>query len=334
MLKKVLLFFTLSILLLSMTVGAAAEGRIAIIFATGGLGDQSFNDSAYEGMVMAEDELGITFDYAEPAAVAEYESLLGQFARTRRYDLIISIGFDQADALEVVAERFPDQRFAIVDMVVDMPNVASYVYKEEERGFLMGVIAGLATKSQLPMVNDQNIIGVIGGMDIPLINANIAGYIVGAHAVNPDIEVKYSYVGDWADPARGKELALSQINQGADIVWQAAGRSGLGVIKAAEEEGVYAIGADSDQGYVAPGHLLTNGMKFVNNTVFLAIEEVVTDNFQGGIHVLGLKEKGLGFTMSLIPEDLLPQIQVMEDKVLAGEIIIPQTIAEALERIE
>ena len=302
-----------AVLLMGVLTPAMAQqhNRVAVVFAVGGLGDQSFNDSAYEGVQRAKAEFGVDFDYVEPSAIAEYETLLTRYAQSRRYDLIISIGFNQADALGVVAGRFPNQRFVIVDNVVEAPNVASYVYKEPERGFLLGAIAALMTqKSGDPKINPANVIGVVGGMDIPLINANIAGYIAGAKYVNPSVDVRYSYVGDFSDPARGKELALAQFDQGVDVIWAAAGGSGLGVLQAAQERNKYGIGADSDQSHVAPGSVLTNGMKFVNNTVFLAIEQVKSGNSRGGIHSLGIADGGLGHSKSLVPAD----IQVKADE--------------------
>ena len=176
-----------------------------------------------------------------------------------------------------------------------------------------------------PKINGANVIGVVGGMDIPLINANIAGYIAGAKYVNPSVDVRYSYVGDWADPARGKELAQA-IDQGVDIIWAAAGRSGLGVIQAAQERNVYAIGADSDQGHLAPEHILTNGMKFVNNTVFLAVRQVLEGAFQGGIHVLGVAEGGLGYSESLVPADIRARVDELAARIVAGELVPPETI--------
>lgn len=324
----ILLAFVLLVSILS-TAYAQAEGRIAIVFATGGLGDKSFNDSAYEGMKLAQEKFGIEFDQAEPSAITEYETFLTQFAASRRYDLIISIGFDQADALNKVATRFSEQKFAIVDMVVDKPNVASYVYQEKERGFLLGVASALmTTKSTDPRINSDKKIGVIGGMKIPLIDANIAGFIAGAKYIDPEVEVMHSYVGSWADPAKGKELTLSMIEKGADIIWGAAGRSGLGVIKAAEEENCYAIGADSDQGYLAPENVLTNGMKFVNNTVLIAIEQVLNGNFKAGVQVLGVKEGALGYTDSLLPEDILEKLEEVKEKMINGEFNIPDSLNE------
>lgn len=306
-----------------------AEGKIAIVFATGGLGDKSFNDSAMRGMELAKEQLEIEFDFAEPSAIAEYQPFLMQFANTRQYDLIISIGFDQADALTEVATQFSEQSFAIVDMVVDKPNVASYVYKEKERGFLMGVASALMTvKEDVPQINAEKVIGVIGGMKIPLIDANIAGFMAGAQYVDPDVNVLHSYVGHWADPAKGKELALAMIEQGADIVWGAAGRSGLGVINAAQEKNVYTIGSDSDQGHVAPEHVLTNGMKFVDQTVLLAIGQVLDGTFEGKINVLGVAEDVLGYSTSLLPDDVIKALEDAKVKMAAGEIEIPETIEE------
>ncbi|MFW5976435.1 MAG: BMP family lipoprotein [Bacillota bacterium] len=306
-----------------------AEEKVAIVFATGGLGDKSFNDSAYRGIQEAEEEYGISYDYAEPSAVAEYETYLTQFAQTGENDLIISIGVDQADALENVAASFPDQKFVLVDAEVDQSNVASYVYKEEQRGFLMGVAAAMmTTRDEESFINEEKVIGVVGGREIPLIEANIAGYMEGAKYVDSDIEVKYSYVGSWSDPSKGKELALSMIEDDADVVWQAAGRSGLGVIKAAEEEDVYAIGADSDQGHEAPDNVLTNGMKFVDNTVLLAVDQVINDEFESGTHSLGLADEGMGYTESLLPEEIVEELDEVKDKIINGDITISKEIDE------
>ncbi len=309
---------------------AAAEGRVAIVFATGGLGDKSFNDAAFAGIMAAKEKMDIEYDAAEPSSITEYETYLTQYSALRRYDLIISIGFDQADALNNVAQRFPDQKYAIIDTVVDQPNVASYVYEEKERGFLMGVAAAmLTTKADDPLTNAENKIGVIGGMKIPLIDANIAGFIAGAKYIDPEITVQHTYVGAWADPAKGKELAISMIEDDIDVIWGAAGRSGLGILKAAEERNIYGIGADSDQGHVAPGHILTNGMKFVNNTVELAIKQVLNDKFTAGVNVLGIEEGGLGYTESLLPENVVEKLEEVKNKITTGKIEIPATIDAA-----
>lgn len=305
----------------------AQTHRFAIVFAVGGLGDQSFNDSAYDGIVKAAERYGIAYDYAEPGAVAEYETVLTRFAQTRRYDLIISIGFNQEDAVTAVAARFPAQRFAIVDAVAEGDNVASYVYREQERGFLLGAIAGLMTqRTDDARLLPGNTVGVVGGMDIPLINANIAGFIAGARYVNPVADVRYSYVNDFVDPARGKELTLAQFDQGVDIVWGAAGVSGLGVIQAAEQSNHYVIGADDDQSHLAPEHVLTSGLKQVNNTVLFAVESIIADDFAPGIHALGVAEGALGYTPGLVPEEIRANVDLLASRIVAGELSPPDTI--------
>lgn len=310
--------------------GVSAQNQVAINFATGGLGDQSFNDAAYRGMQRAEEELGITFDYTEPESIADYETFLNQFAAQGMYELIIAIGFDQADAVKTIAQRYPDQVFAIVDAVVEEENVASFVYEEKERGFLMGAAAAMmTTRTDDPFINEEKQIGVIGGMNIPLINANIAGYIAGAKFVDPEIDVSYSYVGDWADPGRGKELAISMIEDDIDVIWGAAGRSGLGVLRAAEENDVYGIGADSDQSHVAPDHVLTNGMKYVDQTVYLAIQQKLEGELKTDVNVLGVEEGALGFTESLLPDDVVEELNQISAWIAGDEIEIPDTIEAA-----
>ncbi len=326
--KKFLTLAFAVVIVFTLTVGAVAQENIAIVFATGGLGDQSFNDAAYRGIQQAEEELGIEYDYVEPAAVAEYDSYLEQFAATGQYDLIISIGFDQRDALEEVSARFPEQNFALVDEALEADNVASYVYEEKERGFLMGAAAAMMTArtDEFAMMNEEKHIGVVGGMEIPLIEANIASYKAGAAHIDEEVEVSYSYVGSWSDPGSGSELATAMIEDGADIVWQAAGRSGLGVIEAAEEHGVYAIGSDDDQSHLAPDHVITNGKKFVDNTVYLAVEQVLEDDFRPGVHVLGVEEGGLGYSETMLPDDVIERLDEIEEKIAADEIEIPETL--------
>ncbi len=318
-----------TMLILVLAVCAFAETNVAIVFATGGLGDKSFNDAAMEGMKMAKENYAIEYDFAEPSAITEYETYLVQFANSKKYDLIISIGFDQADALTKISERFPKQNFAIIDMVVFNPNVASYVYKEQERGFMVGYASALMTiKTDDARINEDKLVGVIGGMKIPLIDANIAGFMSGVNYANNGVKAIHSYVNHWADPAKGKELTLSMYEQGADIVWGAAGRSGLGVINAAKEKNFYAIGADSDQGYLAPENVLTNGMKRVDNTVSIAIKDVIDGKFEGKIYSLGLKEDALGYSLNLLPKDVIKELEIAKEKIIAGEIVIPATIEE------
>ncbi len=297
--------------------------KVAIVFATGGLGDKSFNDSCYEGVRKAQQDFGIEFDYVEPTAIAEYEGFLRQYAKSAEYDLIVSIGFDQADALTIVAGEYPDQKFAIVDMVVDQPNVASLVFNENEGSFLVGAAAGLKTKT--------NSIGFVGGMDIPLIRKFLAGYKYGAEYVNPNVQVSWKYVGDWADPAKGKELALAQFDAGADIVYAAAGRSGLGAIQAANERGLLVIGVDADQCETITGvpvtTFLASMLKRVDVAVYETIKSVVENTFTGGVKVFGARENGVGICKH-VPSDIKGQIEDLMAKVASGEIKVPTGIDE------
>lgn len=304
--------------------------QVAVVFGRGGLGDESFNDAAFRGLQRAGEELGIEYDYAEPQAVAEFEPLLTQFAAQGSYSLIISIGFEQGEALNAVSQAFPDQEFAIIDTVVEQPNVTSYVYEEQERGFLMGAAAALTTvEADNPLVNPAESVAVIGGVESPLINANIAGFLAGAQYINPDIDASFAYVGSFGDPARGKEIAISMIEAGADVVWGAAGRSGLGVLDAAMEMGVYGMGADSDQGSVAPGHVLSNGIKLVDETVYIAIDRTLAGEPAGGLSVLGVADGALGYTDSLLSDAALSELEAVREAIIAGEFDIPATIEEA-----
>jgi len=297
--------------------------KVAIVFATGGLGDKSFNDTCYEGLKNAQQDFGIEYDYVEPTAIAEYEGFHRQYAKSGEYSLIIGIGFDQADAMTIVAEEYPDQKFAIVDMVVDLPNVASLVFRENEGSFLVGAAAGLKTES--------NKVGFVGGMDIPLIRKFLAGYKYGAEYVNRSIEVSWKYVGDWSDPAKAKELALTQFDDGVDIVYAAAGRSGLGAIQAADEQGVLAIGVDADQCDTIEGvpvtSFLCSMLKRVDIAVYETIKSVVNDTFAGGIHSFGVAESGVGVCKHL-PSDIRGQIEDLEAKIASGEIQVPVDIDE------
>jgi len=218
--------------------------KIGLVLATGGLGDKSFNDIAYAGMLRAENELNITFAYAQQPAIADYEGLQRGYATDGGYALIVCIGFDQADALNKTALAFPNQKFAIVDMVVDQPNIASLTFRANEGSFLTGVLAGMLTKTGK--------VGFVGGMNIPLINDFFVGYKAGAEWANASVTVlEPQYVGGWADPTTAKEQALHLINDlGADGIFAAAGKSGLGALLACNESNVNGFGVDACQDYL------------------------------------------------------------------------------------
>lgn len=305
--------------------------KVGLVLATGGLGDKSFNDISYAGVVRAKEELGIEFDYVEPKAIAEYEGFQRDFAKTGEYVIIVCIGFDQADALTKIAGEYPDQNFAIVDMVVDKPNVASLLFKANEGSFLVGVVAGMKTGTGK--------VGFVGGMDIPLIRDFFMGYEAGAKWANPDVAVLDPvFVGGWADPTKGKELALGLVDLGADAIYVAAGKSGLGALEAAHERGVIGFGVDACQCYLYP-EIIASMTKRVDVAVFEMIKAAVEGTFKGGIYNNGLKEKWIGscrlpeeegfweskfeFKHASLEAEVIDKVKEARDKIVAGEITVP-----------
>ena len=317
--KRLGLIFVMVLLVgLVVSPAYAQTPRIGLIFAEGGLGDQSFNDAAYRGLMQAKDELGVDVVYVEPADIAEMEEHQRAYADLD-LDLVIVIGFIHENALNEVAADYPDINFAIVDSVVDMPNVTSLVFEEHEGSFLVGVLAGLMTET--------NTVGFVGGMEVPLIRKFEVGFAEGAKYANPNVEVLVNYAGSFGDPGRGRELAVSQNERNADIVYHAAGGTGSGVIDAAVASGFYAIGVDSDQDYMAPGTVLTSMVKRVDTAVFEVIKSVVDGTLEGGVRSFGIQDGGVGtseftYTKDLIPQSVFDAIDDARAKIMAGEIVV------------
>ena len=260
--------------------------KAGLVTDTGGVGDKSFNAQAWTGLQRAEKELGAKVKYVESKQNADYVANLTKFAEAK-YDLVFAVGFLMQDALREVAGNFPGVKFAIIDG--DAPalsNSVSYKFREEEGSFLAGALAASMSKT--------GVLGFVGGMEMPLIKKFEYGYQAGAYTIKPDIQTRVAYVGDFNDSQKGMELALSQMGMQADIVYHAAGKSGIGVIKAAQTkgEGFYAIGVDKDQDDEAPGRVLTSMVKRVDVAVFEVCQKVVEDRFESGEVILGLKESG------------------------------------------
>ncbi len=327
-----LLIVFLAVLVFSLVGNVAAqEKKYGLILATGGLGDQSFNDLTYQGMKRAQEELGISFDYVEPKEIADYETYQRNMAKTDEYGLIVTVGFDQASALKKVANDYPDQKFAIIDSVVDKPNVASYVSKEHQGSFLVGALAGLTEKeSNNPKLNEEHVIGVVGGMDIPLIRKFVAGYQAGAKYVNTDVEVLVDYVGGWSDPTTAKEIALSMRRRDADIIYHAAGGSGLGVFQAAEQEDFLSIGVNSNQNHIKPNYIMASMVKKVDIATYDAVKSVLNDNFESGVHNLGIKDGGIDYTLEdsnvEISEEIVNRVNELKEQIKSGELVVPDTL--------
>ncbi len=299
--------------------------RVGMVFDIGGKGDRSFNDSAYRGLCRAKEDFGILPVEFEPGQDSDREQGLRKLAE-RDFDLIIGVGFLFKEAIRSVALDYPDVSFALVDeRIDDRPNVASLVFREEEGCFLVGALAALKSEG--------GTIGFVGGMEVALIKRFEAGYRAGAEAVRPGIRVLVNYAGvtpsAFADPVKGKELALSQIGRGADVIFHASGTTGNGVIEAAREKGALAIGVDSNQNHMAPGFVLTSMEKRVDNAVYETIRRLNAGEFRGGIQEFGLDSGGVGYSVdehnaALLPPGLRAVADSLATEIVAGRIAVPR----------
>jgi basic membrane protein A len=321
-------------------VPSSTKLKVGLVFDIGGRGDKSFNDSAYLGLERAKKELGIEYEYLETPQATDRATQLRQLASKPDIKVIFGIGFLFTDDINAVAQEFPDKQFADVDYTVDpkkqIPaNVAALEFKEEEGSFLVGALAGLLTKT--------NKVGFIGGMKIPLIEKFETGFKAGVKAVNPKCEIYANYAGltgnAFKDPTKGKELALSMYDKGADIIYHASGSTGLGVFEAAFQKKKFAIGVDADQYQSAPKEMqdaqviLTSMVKRVDEAVFQTIKSVQEEQFHGGVRMFDLKSKGIDYVYDehnkpLIPESVHQKVEELRTKIINGEIIVPSTLKE------
>jgi basic membrane protein A len=315
--------------------------HVGIVFDIGGKDDRSFNAAAWNGVKCAETgkwpdgtpcgkpALNIVLRDVEPGTPVNIEPALRAFAE-RTFDLIVGIGFAQAPIIEAVAKDYPDLHFAIVDGVSELSNVASLVFKEHEGSYLVGILAAKTTRT--------GALGFLGGMDIGLIHRFGKGFEEGAKSVNPNIRIVQNYVGvtdaAWNNPGKGKELALAQIGKGADVIFTAAGNSGLGAFDAVEERGTvngrathFVIGVDSNQNMVKPGFVLTSMVKRVDNAVYQIVRDVVEGNFKAGLHVFGLEGDGVAYAVdehnkALLSPEAIAAAEGARKKIIAGEITV------------
>ncbi|MFX0108528.1 MAG: BMP family protein [Candidatus Hodarchaeota archaeon] len=315
--------------------------EVAIVFATGRLGDKSFNDGVFEGAERAHDQLGINFTYSEPDEIAQYETFLRQYAShqgyIQPYDLIISVGFDQADAVMAVADDHPDQKFAIIDMFIDpvtYPNVASLLFTENEGSALVGAIAGLTTQT--------NKIGFIGGMDIDLIRGFAAGFMFGVNWTNEAANVSIAYVGEWDNIPQGKALADGMYTtEDVDIIFAAAGKSGLGIFDSVKAittntTPIWCIGVDSPQMYLGcedpenpapPTRCLTSMLKRVDNAAFSIMQEAVLGTWVGGVQIFNLANDGHDYEVNedllTLPDHVREAADELKAMIINGTVTVP-----------
>ncbi len=311
--------------------------RAAMVTDVGGLGDRTFNDGTYEGLLWAERELGIEIRALESNEIADYEPNIDQLAAAG-FDVIFTVGFLMTDTTAAKAPEYPDIVFGGIDQFLEDPgpNEVGLLFKEHEAAYLAGVLAGLVTLDQDfdERVNDQNTIAFIGGMDIPPVERFEVGFIAGAKSVNPDVEILVLYAGSFDDQARGRELALSAIDQGADVVFGVAGLSGLGSITAAQERGALFIGVDVDQYLTVEGSgdvMLTSAIKRLDVAVFETIKSAVEGTFVGGQNrVFGLAEDGVGLAPfhdfdDAVTQEMRDAIEEARQGVLDGTVVVPET---------
>jgi len=298
----------------------AADVTPAVVFSTGGKFDKSFNEGIHDGAEAFTKATGIPVREFEPQNDTQREQALRNFAR-RGQSPIIAAGFNQANAVKIVAAEFPALRFIIIDAVADAPNVQSILFREEQGSYLAGMLAGLRSATGK--------IGFVGGMDIPLIRKFACGYVQGARAVNPKIEVMQNMTGStpaaWSDPIRGAELTRSQIERGADVVFHAAGATGLGVLQAAADAGKFGIGVDSNQNPLHPGHVLTSMVKQLDIVTRAALETARAGHWRPGTEVLGLAEDGVGLVFddsnaAVVTAEMRGRVDQAKADIIAGRI--------------
>ncbi|MEO0829434.1 MAG: BMP family ABC transporter substrate-binding protein [Pseudomonadota bacterium] len=304
---------------LALTAGAALADP-AIVFDLGGKFDKSFNEAAFSGAERWAKETGGKYREIEMQSEAQREQALRRLAESGSNPVVMT-GFAFGNVLSEVAPDYPDTSFVIIDMVVDQPNVRSVVFNEHEGSYLVGMMAGLASKS--------GTVGFIGGMDIPLIRKFACGYAQGVKAVNADATVIQNMTGTtpaaWNDPVKGSELTKAQIAQGADVVYAAAGGTGVGVLQTAADENILSVGVDSNQNYLHPGKVLTSMMKRVDNAVFEAFSD--GPGLETGFRVMGLSNDGVGYAMdehnaSLVSDDMKAAVDAAAAKIVAGDIAV------------
>lgn len=304
----------------------AALADPAIIYDLGGKFDKSFNEAAFAGAEKWKAETGGTYKELEMQSEAQREQALRRLAEAGANPVVMT-GFAFGDVLNQVAPDFPDTKFAIIDMVVEQPNIQSVVFTEEQGSYLVGMMAAMASKT--------GTVGFIGGMDIPLIRKFACGYVQGVKAANPDAKVIQDMTGStptaWNDPVKGAELAKAQKSQGADVIYAAAGGTGIGVLQAAADEGILSIGVDSNQNYLHPGQVLTSMVKRVDNSVYEAFKAGA--DLKAGIQVMDLASEGVGYALddnnaALVSEAMKAAVDAAAAKIKAGEITVHDYMAD------
>ena len=298
--------------------------KVGLIVDTAGLGDKSVNDQANMGLKKAAEDFGVDIKVMEPKDASQFIDIQQKLAESG-YQLIINCAFSMADALTQVADKYKDTSFVIIDTVVDKENVLSATYATHEGSFLAGAIAAMKSESGK--------IGFVGGMNIPTIQKFQVGYEEGARYINPDIEIMIKYIGNdgsaWANPAAGKSLTLDMVSNGADVVYHAAGGSGIGVIQGAEEAGIWAIGVNMDQEEIAPDTVLTSMLTRGDNAVYESVKKYLDGEKISGNLVMNLENNGVGVVMSRhLTDEEKTAVEEIREKIINGEIVVTDAMAQ------
>ena len=305
------------------TTTAKSDLKVGLITDVGGIHDHSFNETSWKGMERAKEDFGVEINYLESKTDADYSSNIESFV-DEDYDLIVCVGFKLAEATKKAAESHPDKKFAIIDDAsnASLPNVTCLTFKQEQASYLVGYVAGLVTK--------KNNVGFVLGMASEMMNKFGYGYLAGVYAANPKATVQQIDANNFADPAIGKTSATTMITNGADVIFHAAGGTGVGVIQACQENKISAIGVDTDQSSLAPDTVITSAMKRVDNAVYDSVKQLVEGTLKGGEVVYDLSKGGVDIapTTKLLSEDVLKKVEEVKAKILSGEIVVPGTKAE------
>lgn len=323
--KKLLSAIFIALFSIMQFTGAEAANKdfkVAVVYNVGGKFDKSFNESAYRGAQRFKDEFGINYVDFEPQNVSQFEQAIRRFAK--RVDIILLIGFSFDTPLKNLADKYPNTKFVIVDGFVIKPNVKAITFKEHEGSFLVGMLAA--------MKSETGKVGFIGGQDIPLIRKFQLGYEEGAKYANPDVVVFKNMTGStgaaWSDPVRGGELTRSQIDRGVDVVYAAAGGTGVGVLQTAADKEIFAIGVDSNQNHMHPGTMLSSMVKNVDQAVYQTLVDFMNGQFEAGHHELGLAENGVDYAVdqyneSLLDDATVKKIEQAKKDIINGSIVVP-----------
>ena len=332
MMKKIILVGMLMCCLVGsfMALAQAEAVKVGMVVA-GTLGDRSFYDSGNEGLTQAAEELGVETKVFEcrnvPSAFSEQI-----IAAAQAYGVVFTVGWELVDPLLEIAPEFPEVKFIHIDAAITgVDNVSSIDYLENEGSFVAGTMAAMMTvKAADEKINDRKVIGAVGGMDIPVIRNFVAGYEAGAKYIDPEVKLEVGFVGSFEDPAKGKEMALTIANKGADIIFQIAGNTGNGVIEAAKEAGFYAIGVDSDQGYIAPGFIMGSMMKRVGLSIFETIQKIIDGSYENGaVITYGIAQNGVGMSKDddmkkIVGDEVMQKLEEIEKGIVDGTIPVPE----------